>query len=95
MEVETIKTCPLGSQCVEVKEGKIFECRWYIAIQGQDAQGKSQDKKDCAISWMPILQLEGARHGVVNTGSINQLAAAISGKMPMGLPVEKTNLLEQ
>lgn len=73
MDIETIKTCPLGSQCKEVKEGKIYQCSWLVELRGQDAQGKEQDKEECAIAWQPILALEASRHGVVNTAAINSL----------------------
>jgi len=36
--METIMTCPLGSECEEAKEGKIYRCRWYVMTGKFDAE---------------------------------------------------------
>jgi len=59
-DIEVVLTCPLGSTCEEVKNGKIYRCRWYKTIKGTDAQGEEHDERDCAIAWMPIIGLETA-----------------------------------
>jgi len=73
MAIEIVKSCPLGSQCKEIKDGKMHQCMWLVTLRGQDAQGKDQDREDCAIAWQPILALEASRHNVVNTAAINSL----------------------
>ena len=65
--LETVTTCPLGSECQEVKDGKMYQCAWYIKLQGKDPQtGKDVDDYRCAIAWQPILAIEGngASHGI-------------------------------
>ncbi len=58
-EVQVEFTCPLGSECEEIKDGKIFRCMWYTKVVGQDANtGETVDDWSCAISWMPTLQIE-------------------------------------
>jgi hypothetical protein len=73
MAIEIVKSCPLGSQCKEIKDGKMYQCMWLVTLSGQDAQGKEQDREDCAIAWQPLLALESSRHNVVNTAAINSL----------------------
>ena len=73
MAIEIVKSCPLGSQCKEIRDGKMHQCMWLVTLRGQDAQGKDQDREDCAIAWQPILALEASRHNVVNTAAINSL----------------------
>lgn len=59
--IEIVKTCPLGSKCREIKDGKIYECAWLIKLAGQNPQnGENVDEVGCAIAWMPILQVEVA-----------------------------------
>lgn len=55
-----ILTCPLGSECEEIRDNKIYRCRWYVEMRGTDATGEEHDRRDCAISWQPILQVEAA-----------------------------------
>jgi hypothetical protein len=77
-------TCPLGSTCEEIKDNQLHRCRWYTELKGTDAQGKEHNTWDCAITWMPILQLEasttnrsiaGAIESARNVNDINQKAA--------------------
>lgn len=71
MGIEVVKTCPLGSKCEEVRDGKIFRCAWYVAVKGEHPQtGEVLDTYDCSLSWMPILTLEVARHAYSNGASI-------------------------
>jgi len=60
MELEVIKTCPLGSTCREIKDNKIYECRWLTKLKGIDAQGQEVDNEECALYWMPILSIEAS-----------------------------------
>lgn len=60
--MDIIKTCPLGSQCEEIKDNKIHRCRWFIEIEGKSPQSEDYVKEnDCAIAWMPVLSLEIAQ----------------------------------
>ena len=73
MAVEVIETCPLGSECVEVKNGAIHRCKWFIKLQGKDAMGKDHDTENCAIAWWPLLQVETSRQGLMQTAAINSM----------------------
>ena len=60
-ELEVEFTCPLGSECEEIRDNKIYRCMWYSKIAGTDPNtGKLIDEWSCAISWMPTLQIEMA-----------------------------------
>lgn len=57
MEVKI--TCPLGSQCEEIKDNQMHRCAWYTKLVGVDPNtGKDVDDWACAIAWMPTLQVE-------------------------------------
>lgn len=61
MSIEIETTCPLGSECETVKDGKVQRCAWYVALKGNDPQtDESFDEWRCAMAWQPIL--------MVNTG---------------------------
>tara|TARA_R110002167_G_C12141107_1_gene600213 strand:+ start:120 stop:440 length:321 start_codon:yes stop_codon:yes gene_type:complete len=58
-DLEIVFTCPLGSECEEIKDNKIHRCMWYTKLVGMDANtGKQVDDWSCAISYMPMLQVE-------------------------------------
>ena len=59
-DLETVISCPLGSSCREVKDGKVHQCAWYVQMKGTDAQGEEHDRWGCAMSWMPVLITEVA-----------------------------------
>ena len=58
-ELEVVHTCPLGSECEEIKDNKIHRCMWYTAVRGTNPNtGEEVDEWSCAISWLPTLQIE-------------------------------------
>jgi len=62
MSIETIITCPLGSKCEEVKDGKIHRCAWSIELDGINPNtGESAKERACAMAWMPILLIENSK----------------------------------
>jgi hypothetical protein len=57
--IEVEYTCPLGSTCEEVKDGKIMRCAWYTKVMGKDPQSTEDiENWACAISWMPTMMVE-------------------------------------
>ncbi len=71
MEIKT--TCPLGSQCEEIKDNQLHRCAWYTNIKGKDPQSEEIiDKWECAIAFMPMLQIEMAQ---TNRGQTNALCS--------------------
>ena len=74
MEVKVKMTCPLGSQCEKTVGEEIHRCVWFTQIDGVDPQsGDKISEKRCAISLIPLLQVDGNRmlHNV--GGSIQSL----------------------
>lgn len=58
-DLEVEFTCPLGSECEEIRDKKIYRCMWYTKVVGTDPNtGETHDDWSCAISWMPTLQIE-------------------------------------
>lgn len=57
-------TCPLGHKC-EVRDdaGNVEErCRWFVQVIGTNPQtGEHVDKWDCAIAFMPVMQIENSQ----------------------------------
>lgn len=61
MSLEVTHTCPLGHICEEAKDGKIYRCRWYVSLKGNDPQTDEPiDEFRCSMEWQPLLQVEGA-----------------------------------
>lgn len=61
MKVETVITCPLGSKCQEVVDGKMHQCAWFIELKGKNPQtGDEIDEGNCAMAWQPILLIENS-----------------------------------
>ena len=57
MDIEI--TCPLGSQCEEIRDNKMLRCAWYTHLVGKDPQSENQiDEWKCAMQFMPLLQVE-------------------------------------
>ena len=58
-DLEVVFTCPLGSECEEIRDNKIHRCMWYTKLVGMDPNtGKDIEEWSCAISWLPTLQVE-------------------------------------
>ena len=61
MEIKTVLTCPLGSQCETIKDGAIHRCAWYIKLAGINPNTNEQiDEHGCAMSWVPMLLIENS-----------------------------------
>ena len=67
------KTCPLGSTCEQAKEGYIERCMWYTKLVGVGPDGQDIDEWSCAITWMPLLQIEMANTNRGQTAAIESL----------------------
>lgn len=60
MEEKTF--CPLGSKCVDAKDGVIHRCAWHTMVRGMDPNtGKEVDHWACAMAWMPTLLIENSQ----------------------------------
>jgi len=71
MSIETEITCPLGSKCEDIQDGKILRCAWYTEIAGKDPQtDKDINQSYCAMAILPKLIIE-------NTGKQIRTGSAI------------------
>jgi hypothetical protein len=62
MELKTVLTCPLGSQCETIKDEAIHRCAWFIELDGQHpTTGEVVKEKGCAMSWLPVLLIENSK----------------------------------
>ncbi len=66
MKIDNGKFCPLvGGDCLQLK------CTWFVQLRGTHPQtGEPVDEWDCAVKWLPVLLIEGAKE-------TRQTAAAI------------------
>ena len=72
--IETVLTCPLGSKCEEIKDGKLHRCAWVTQLAGRNPQtGEIKDEKGCAIAWLPIMQVEVAQSSRGTTEAVTSL----------------------
>lgn len=61
-EIKEVRTCPLGSKCIEIKDNELHKCMWLIKVQGENPlTGENEDSENCAIAFTPIAVLEAAR----------------------------------
>lgn len=54
---QNVKKCPFGKKCLE--------CEWYVEMIYENAV--TQEKKPeyhCAVSWIPLLMVEGTKVGI-------------------------------
>lgn len=71
MQQNIIITCPLGSQCEEIKDNKLHRCAWYTQLAGQNPQtGEQINEWKCAMAWMPIMMVENAQTNRGQTAAI-------------------------
>lgn len=62
-DIEEKSFCPLGSKCVEAKDGIIYRCAWHIKIRGTDPNtGSDLDHWACSMSWLPTLLIENSKY---------------------------------
>lgn len=60
MSIEVQNTCPFGSECETVSDGKLRRCKWYIPLKGKNPQGEETiERYDCVMVWNVIVGLEG------------------------------------
>ena len=98
MSLEIELTCPLGSTCEEVKDGKILRCRWYTKVLGKNPQSEEQiEQWNCAIAWLPILQVETSQTNRGQTSALESFRnETVKGQKTFNALVEqRNNLLEK
>ena len=98
MSLEVELTCPLGSTCEEVKDGKIHRCRWYTKVIGKNPQSEEQiEEWNCAIAWLPILQVETSQTNRGQTSALESFRnETIKGQKTFNTLVQqRNNLLEK
>lgn len=89
MNIETVLTCPLGSKCEEVRDGKIHRCTWSIQLAGRNpSTGEQTDERACAMAWLPILMIENSMQQRSTSSAVesfrNEMVAAQS--IQIGFP---------
>ena len=66
-------SCPLGHTCQTETDQKISRCRWYVHVMGRNPQtGAEIDEWDCAISFMPLIQIEGTQQARFTTSAVQK-----------------------
>lgn len=77
--IDVITTCPLGSKCEEVIDGKVLRCAWFVKIDGTTSTGDKTSDSKCSMAWMPILQVDGSRDSRMHTAAIESLRNLFAG----------------
>lgn len=99
MKIETVLSCPLGSKCEELKDGKLHRCAWFTKLSGKNPNtGEAIDEHGCAITWLPVLLIENSmqqrgtasavesfRNEVVKANSSPMNTLVIGGSNPLVL----------
>lgn len=94
MTIEIVKVCPIGKQCREIKDGKIYECMWFTTIQGQNPQtGEHVDKQDCTINNMTLFLADMARSNrevVANSNDARNTAVEAISALAIAVTTQST-----
>jgi len=95
-DLEVEFTCPLGSECEEIRDNKIYRCMWYTKLVGDDPNtGELIEDWSCAISWMPTLQVEMSK---TNRGQTEALESfrneTVKGQSTFNELISKTQNLQ-
>lgn len=69
-----------GKMCHYIKDNVLHICNAYMSISGKHPQKDEQfnDSWDCAITWNPLMALEGARTNRGQTQAIEKLHKTVS-----------------
>jgi hypothetical protein len=60
--------CPLlKTACIEA------QCMWWTQVRGTSPQGGEIDYPDCAVRWLPVLLIEGAKVGRETGAAVESL----------------------
>lgn len=66
-------SCPLGSTCEKIVDDHIERCAWYVEVAGVKPDGEQVNEWACAMTWMPMLQIETARTNRGQTQAIESM----------------------
>ena len=82
--MNTIITCPLGSQCEKAVDGHVERCAWFISLEGVNPQNgqRLSDMSKCAMSWIPILLVDNTQKTITTTASVDVLRHIVAGTAP-------------
>ncbi|WP_206105620.1 hypothetical protein [Sapientia aquatica] len=62
MAIKTVTSCPLGSECEQIKDAVMQRCAWFIELAGTNPNtGEQVNERGCAMSWIPILLIENSK----------------------------------
>jgi hypothetical protein len=74
MDIKTVYTCPLGSECKTIKDNVIHQCLWLTGITQIDKKTDETELKEmCAIAWLPVLNIDAANTNRGQTDAICSL----------------------
>ena len=94
-DLEVEFTCPLGSECEEIRNNKIYRCMWYTKVVGEDPNtGEMHDDWSCAISWMPTLQIEMANTNRQTGAAVESFRNVVSTQQEELLGLAKAGEVE-
>ena len=67
--------CPLNqdNRCRSVKDGKVYQCRWFEKVSGKDAEGNDVDEWNCCHVFANRFRTQMYTSNVNVAASINSL----------------------
>jgi hypothetical protein len=98
MAIEQVAFCPLGKQCEEIKDSRIYKCAWLITLKGVDpATGENIDQNQCAVASIPIMIHENAKYALGTARAVddfkNEMVKAQESSKELLLAQMRTHLL--
>jgi len=60
--MEITYECPFGSKCEEIKDNRLFRCRFYTLVRGKNPQSEEMlEEWNCSLAWLPMLLIENSQ----------------------------------
>lgn len=88
-------TCPLGSECESIVDNQMHRCAWYTNIKGKDPQSEEViDKWECAIAFMPMLQIEMSQTNRGQTSALCSFRDEMVKSNEQSLAIQSAKLLD-
>lgn len=58
--MDVVEMCPINKRnvCTQEVDGKIHRCKWLMMFTATDNDGKQIESWRCAVTWVPLLQIE-------------------------------------
>jgi hypothetical protein len=81
MAIKEAVSCPMGSQCEEIKGDTLYRCAWSVKIAGKNPNtGEELSEWRCSMAWLPILLIENTNKQIGTASAVESLRNVVVEK---------------